>query len=47
MRPNNLPDTFEDTGKQWCLFPIIFFTIYELFCSISQDQHGRHKVPEY
>ena len=37
--------TFEDMIKSWCIFLIIFFIFYKLFCSISQNKSCRHKVP--
>ena len=31
--------------KKWCLFLIIFFIFYKLFCPMFQNKSDRHKVP--
>ena len=31
--------------KRWYIFLIIFIIFYKLFCTISQNNPGRHKVP--
>ena len=33
----------EDIIQRSCLFLIIFFIVYKLFCSISQNKPDRHK----
>ena len=40
----NWSPTFEDTRTSWCIFLIMFFIFYTLFCPISQNKPGRHKV---
>ena len=41
----NWSPTFEDMRTSWCIFLIMFLIFYKLFCLISQNKSGRHKVP--
>ena len=36
--------TSKDMRKRWCSFAIIFFIFYKLFCVISPNEPGRHKL---